>query len=118
MAIFDTAGGTGVDAMAPVDGWSFIGGLQPGPGGVPTDDAGTVNGPMTLRTEVTPDGRAALFVQPPGTEHWYAVMNGHYQLDEIAQMPPKTAERRAEQVHSAAMNLLSYGGADPATLRL
>lgn len=118
MANFDTVGGTGIEAMAPIDGWSFIGGLTAGPGGVPTDETGTLTGPMTLRTEVTPDGRAALFVQPPTTEHWYAVTGGHYQVDEIAQATPRNAEKRAEQIHVAAMNLLSTGNADPASLRI
>jgi hypothetical protein len=116
---FDTSNGTGIDAIPPLDGWSFISGIEPRSGGIHTDDAGTVDGPVTLRTEVLPDGEAMLYVQPLGHEHWHPVTGGHYHWAEIpAAGSPRLAERRAEEVHVAATQLLSTGGADAATLRL
>ncbi|WP_163512433.1 hypothetical protein [Fodinicola acaciae] len=119
MRTFDTSNGTGIDAFAPVEGWSFISGIEPRDGGVRTDDAGTVTGPMTLRTEVLPDGEAVLYVQPLGYEHWHPVTGGHYHWAEIpAAGSPRLAERCAEQVHVAATRLLSTGCTDASSLRL
>ncbi|WP_163572331.1 hypothetical protein [Fodinicola feengrottensis] len=120
MRTFDTSNGTGIDAIPPLDGWSFISGVEPRNGGIHTDDAGTVSGPVTLRTEVLPDGEAMLYVQPVGHEHWHPVAGGHYHWAEIpAAGSVRQAERRAEQqVHVAATQLLATGGADAASLRL
>jgi hypothetical protein len=106
---WDDTQGTGVDMIPPVDGYHFVTGFTPGPGGVLTDDAGVVTGELTLHTEVLPDGRAMLFVQDPDGEDWYTVAGGHYQLDDV---------RLAEDLHRAAVTLLSTGGADARTLTL
>jgi glycine cleavage system aminomethyltransferase T len=100
---------TGIDAIPPVDGWHFVTGFSPGPGGVLTDEAGVVIGDLTLHTEVSPDGRAVLLVTDAAEEEWYTVTGGHYQLDDPS---------RAEDLHTAAVALLSAGGADARRLTL
>jgi len=100
---------TGVDAIPPLDGYQFITGFTPGPGGVATDEVGVVTGQLTLRTEVAPDGDALLHVQPAGGTEWYTVAGGHYALED---------PRQAERLHEAAVRHLARGGADAAALSL
>jgi hypothetical protein len=100
---------TGYDSMPPVEGYQFVTGITPGPGGVLTDEAGWVTGDQTLRTEVAIDGQAALYIRHVEGEHWYAVTGAHYRLDDPAQ---------AEALHRAAVELLTRGGADASSLTL
>jgi hypothetical protein len=81
--------------------------FTPGPGGVMTDEVGTVTGDLNLRTEATPDGEVVLRVQYVGAEEWYTVTGGRYRLPDPA---------KAEQLHQAAVELLAKGGQDAATL--
>ena len=106
---WDDTSGTGLDEIPPVDGYHFVTGFRPGPGGVLTDEAGVVTGELTLHTEVAPDGRAMLSVADPSGEDWYTVTGGYYLLDDV---------RRAEDLHTAAVALLSTGGADARALTL
>jgi hypothetical protein len=43
------------------------------PGGVMTDEVGTVTGDLTLRTELCDDGTLQVLVQYTGAEEWYRV---------------------------------------------
>jgi hypothetical protein len=43
------------------------------PGGVMTDEVGTVTGDLTLRTELTADGAVQVLVQYLGAAEWYRV---------------------------------------------
>lgn len=43
------------------------------PGGVMTDEVGTVTGDLTLRTELTEDGTVRVLVQYTGADEWYRV---------------------------------------------
>ncbi|MBX6749688.1 MAG: hypothetical protein IRY85_08440 [Micromonosporaceae bacterium] len=43
------------------------------PGGVMTDEVGTVTGELTLRTELTADGAVQVLVQYLGAAEWYRV---------------------------------------------
>ncbi|HEV7825600.1 MAG TPA: hypothetical protein VGP02_11890 [Mycobacteriales bacterium] len=106
---WDDTSATGLDEIPPVDGYHFVTGFRPGPGGVLTDEGGVLIGELTLHTEVAPDGRAVLCVADSGGEDWYTVTGGYYQLDDV---------RRAEDLHIAAVALLSTGGADARTLTL
>ncbi|HEY0487612.1 MAG TPA: hypothetical protein VGD72_15305 [Mycobacteriales bacterium] len=105
---FDDTSGTGLDEIPPEDGYHFVTGFRPGPGGVLTDEGGVLIGELTLHTEVAPDGRAVLSVADPSGDE-YTVTGGYYQLDDV---------RCAEDLHSAAVALLSTGGADARTLTL
>jgi hypothetical protein len=106
---WDDTTGTGMDLIPPVDGYHFVTGFTPGVGGVLTDEGGVVAGELTLHTDVMPDGRAVLSVADPAGEDWYTVTGGHYQLDDVS---------RAEDLHTAAVALLSTGGADARALTL
>jgi hypothetical protein len=81
--------------------------FTPGPGGVMTDEVGTVTGDLSLRTEATGAGEVVLRVQYVGAEEWYTVTGGRYRLAD---------PERAEQLHQAAVELLAKGGQDAATL--
>lgn len=105
----DDTAGTGMDMIPPVDGYHFVTGFSPGPGGVLTDEAGVVVGELTLHTEVAPDGRAVLSVTDGDGDDWYTVAGGYYQLEDLT---------RAEDLHTAAVALLSTGGADARSLTL
>lgn len=107
--VLNSSDRTGVDAIPPVDGYQFVTGFTPGPGGVATDEVGVVSGELTLRTEVAADGEALLHVQPAGGTEWYTVAGGHYALDD---------PRQAERLHGAAVRHLAPGGADAAALSL
>jgi len=41
------------------------------PGGVMTDEVGTVTGELTLQTELTEDGAVRVLVQYLGADEWY-----------------------------------------------
>ncbi len=43
------------------------------PGGVMTDEVGTVTGDLTLRTELAEDGTVRVLVQYLGAAEWYRV---------------------------------------------
>jgi len=43
------------------------------PGGVMTDEVGTITGELTLKTELTPDGAVRVLVQYLGAAEWYRV---------------------------------------------
>jgi hypothetical protein len=81
--------------------------FTPGPGGVMTDEVGTVTGDLSLRTEATADGEVVLGVQYVGAQEWYAVTNGRYRLADPA---------AAERLHQTAVELLGRGGQDAAAL--
>jgi hypothetical protein len=81
--------------------------FTPGPGGVMTEEVGTVTGDLNLRTEATLDGQVVLRVQYLGAEEWYTVAGGRYRLANPA---------RAGQLHQAAVDLLTRGGQDAAAL--
>ena len=106
---WDETTGTGMDVIPPVDGYHFVTGFAPGPGGVLTDEAGVLGGELTLHTEVRPDGGAVLSVSDTGGDDWYTVTGGYYQLDDLS---------RAEDLHTAAVALLAAGGADARELTL
>jgi hypothetical protein len=105
----DDTQGTGMDVIPPVDGYHFVTGFAPGPGGVLTDEAGVVTGDLILHTDVATDGRALLSIREAAADDWYTVTGGYYQLDDLS---------RAEDLHTAAVALLSTGGADARTLTL
>jgi hypothetical protein len=106
---WDDTHGTGMDVIPPVDGYHFVTGFTPGPGGVLTDEAGPLAGELTLHTEVRPDGEAVLSVSDTGGDDWYTVTGGYYQLDDLS---------RAEDLHTSAVALLATGGADARELTL
>jgi hypothetical protein len=106
---WDDTTGTGMDLIPPVDGYHFVTGFTPGAGGVLTDETGVVTGALTLHTEVAPDGRAVLSVTDEDGDEWYTVAGGYYQLEDLS---------RAEDLHTAAVALLSTGGADARLLTL
>jgi hypothetical protein len=106
---WDDTTGTGMDVIPPVDGYHFVTGFSPGAGGVLTDEAGVVTGALTLHTEVAPDGRAVLSVTDEDADDWYTVTGGYYQLEDLS---------RAEDLHRAAVALLSTGGANARDLTL
>jgi hypothetical protein len=83
--------------------------VTPGPGGVMTDEVGVVTGELTLATEVAADGQATLRIQYLDADEWYTVTGGHYQLADPA---------RGKELHEAAVQLLSRGGADASRLTL
>jgi hypothetical protein len=98
------------------DGTPGTGGAQrytanftPGPGGVMTDEVGTVTGELTLATEVAPDGAAVLRVQYFEADEWYTVTGGRYQLADPA---------KGRALHEAALALLRQGGADASRLQV
>ncbi len=71
--------------------------ITPGPGGVMTDEAGVVTGPLTLRTEM--DGATVVLrVQYKDAAEWYAVTGGRATLAD-----PKDADA----VHQVAVGLLN-----------
>jgi hypothetical protein len=80
--------------------------FTPGPGGVMTDDVGTVTGALVLRTEVDEGGAARLRVQYDGATEWYDVSHGHFDLGDA---DPKA---KGEALHDEAVGILARGGAD------
>lgn len=86
--------------------------FTPGPGGVMTDEVGVVTGELTLETALTgagTDDTVRLRVQYRDAAEWYTVTGGCFELDQPA---------RAEDLHQAAVELLSKGGQDASTLEL
>ena len=68
------------------------------PGGVMTDEVGTVTGDLTLRTELTEDGSVRVQVQYVGADEWYQVP------DAPTALPPGTT---IEDLHDRL--LAEYG---------
>ncbi len=58
-----------------------------GPGGVMTDDVGVVTGELTLRTDLSADGHATLWVQYREADEWYVVTGGRTVLHDPADLP-------------------------------
>ncbi|MCI0686415.1 MAG: hypothetical protein L0Y54_04135 [Sporichthyaceae bacterium] len=86
--------------------------FTPGPGGVMTDEVGVVTGELTLETALSDDGgdgRVLLRVQYRDADEWYTVTGGCFMVDGPA---------RAEELHQAALELLTKGGQDLAALEL
>lgn len=55
--------------------------IQAPPGGVMTDEVGTVTGDLTLRPTASNDGTVALQVQYTGADEWYTVSGVHVKVD-------------------------------------
>jgi hypothetical protein len=68
---------------APDAGTSRTTDVTPGPGGVMTDEAGVVTGPLTLKTEYA-DGAVTVRVQYKDADEWYAVTGAHAALADPA----------------------------------
>lgn len=51
------------------------------PGGIMTDEVGTITGDVTLRPEVSPAGDVSLQVQYKGADEWYRVTGAHLKVD-------------------------------------
>ena len=101
--------------------------FTPGPGGVMTNEVGVVTGELTLETMLAgdstngfqdADGPAAaagadrtvrLRVQYRDADEWYTVTGGCFELDQPA---------RADELHRAAVELLTKGGRDVSALEL
>lgn len=86
--------------------------FTPGPGGVMTDEVGVVTGELTLETALSEDGgdgRVLLRVQYRDADEWYTVTGGCFLVDGSA---------RAEELHRAAVELLTKGGQDLGELEL
>jgi hypothetical protein len=87
--------------------------FTPGPGGVPTEEVGTVTGDLVLRTEVGDDGAVLLRVKYAGAAEWYTVAGGRFDMADHADR-----EARAEALHAEVVGILARGGADLTTARL
>ena len=86
--------------------------FTPGPGGVMTDEVGVVTGELTLETALAEDGddgRIQLRVQYRDADEWYAVTGGCFVVDQPA---------RLDELHKAAVELLTEGGQDVSTLEV
>ncbi len=70
------------------------------PGGVMTDEVGTVTGDLTLLTELTEDGAVRVLVQYVGAEEWYRVTDSPTSLPEGATL---------EQLHADLIRSMSGG---------
>ncbi|MBV1852693.1 hypothetical protein KUA19_21395 [Catellatospora sp. NEAU-YM18] len=68
------------------------------PGGVMTDEVGTITGDLTLEPQVAADGRVTLRVQYQGAEEWYTVTGASTKV-------PNPAD--AEAVQAAEEQLLA-----------
>src|SRR6266545_5041147 len=78
-----------------------------GPGGVMTAEAGVITGELTLRTELSADGKVTLRVQYKDADAWYTVQGGTAHLSDPADL---------DAVHTIAVALLdrTHGCADRA----
>ena len=89
--------------------------FTPGPGGVMTDEVGVVSGELTVETALADDGpdgadrTVRLRVQYRDADEWYTVTGGCFELDQPS---------RADELHRAAVGLLTKGGQDVSTLEL
>ncbi len=68
-----------------------------GPGGVMTAEAGVITGELTLRTELSADGKVTLRVQYKDADEWYTVQGGTAHLSDKADL---------DAVHTIAVALL------------
>ena len=68
------------------------------PGGVMTDEVGSVTGELTLRTELADDGSVKQLVQYRGADEWYQVTGSATTLAD---------GRTLDAVHADAVVLLS-----------
>jgi hypothetical protein len=68
------------------------------PGGVMTDEVGTVTGDLTLRTELADDGTVHVLVQYTGADEWYRVS------DAPVALPPQTT---LDALHAQILAALS-----------
>jgi hypothetical protein len=55
--------------------------IQAPPGGVMTDEVGTITGDLTMKPEVSTDGTVCLRVQYTGAEEWYRVTDAEIKVD-------------------------------------
>jgi hypothetical protein len=62
------------------------------PGGVMTDEVGTVTGDLTLLTELAEDGTVRVLVQYVGAEEWYRVTDAPTSLPAGATLEALHAE--------------------------
>ncbi|GAA0819172.1 hypothetical protein ACFQVD_29900 [Streptosporangium amethystogenes subsp. fukuiense] len=69
-----------------------------GPGGVMTDEVGTVTGDLTVVTEVA-GGQAAVRVQYTGAEEWYVATGS----------PLPVSAGRGEGIHEAVVAMIRHG---------
>jgi len=98
--------------------------FTPGPGGVMTDEVGVVTGELTLETALSgddpngadstgggngADGTVRLRVRYRDAAEWYTVTGGCFELDQPS---------RADDLHRAAVQLLTKGGQDVSALEL
>jgi hypothetical protein len=72
--------------------------ITPGPGGVMTDEAGVITGPLTLRTEVADDGNVLLHVQYKDADEWYVVTGSRTTIMD---------KRDIDALHAQAVALLN-----------
>lgn len=73
------------------------------PGGVMTDEVGTITGDLTLKTELTADGAVQVLVQYLGAAEWYRVTGAPTSL------PPDTT---LDALHERILNELRRQGPD------
>jgi hypothetical protein len=55
--------------------------IQAPPGGVMTDEVGTVTGDLTLQPQHSASGDVTLRVQYTGADEWYTVSGAHVKVD-------------------------------------
>lgn len=55
--------------------------IQAPPGGIMTDEVGTVTGDLTLEPQHSKSGDVTLRVQYTGADEWYTVTGAHIRVD-------------------------------------